>query len=52
MQKGRTPLPEAPGARPWVTHPETLVAAPAAFFGLAPDTVSPSLSSFPSLIQV
>ncbi|KAJ4223411.1 hypothetical protein FSOLCH5_005190 [Fusarium solani] len=42
MQKGRTPLPEAPGARPWVTHPETLVAAPAAFFGLAPDTGSSS----------
>ncbi|KAI8724192.1 hypothetical protein NCS52_00276900 [Fusarium sp. LHS14.1] len=42
MQKGRTPLPEDPGARPWVTHPETLVAAPAAYFGLAPDTGSSS----------
>ncbi|RSM08716.1 hypothetical protein BHE90_009113 [Fusarium euwallaceae] len=42
LQKGRTPLPEAPGARPWVSHPETLVAAPAAYFGLAPDTGSSS----------
>ncbi|RSL56241.1 hypothetical protein CEP54_008969 [Fusarium duplospermum] len=42
LRKGRTPLPEAPGARPWVSHPETLVAAPAAYFGLAPDTGSSS----------
>ncbi|UPK96117.1 hypothetical protein LCI18_007052 [Fusarium solani-melongenae] len=42
MQQGRTPLPEAPGARPWVTHPETLVAAPAAYFGQVLDTGSSS----------
>ncbi|KAJ4317170.1 hypothetical protein N0V84_007474 [Fusarium piperis] len=40
LQNGRTPLPEGPGERPWVSHPNTLVAAPAAYFGLAPDNGS------------
>ncbi|KAM0426364.1 hypothetical protein ACHAPT_008410 [Fusarium lateritium] len=37
LENNRRPLPDAPGGRPWVTHPDTAVAVPAAYFNAVPD---------------